>query len=977
MIKYYYMIKRFFAFTMMVAMLISASAQNIKMVSVQPTPCLKKEKDKLSQLYYLHTENKSKSAVKAHLQVQALAEKFDFDFPMIDTGNKLYNFFLPEVRSKSQATFIFTTGKDKQKIDQDLVPQKHWTIYLIQHSHTDIGYTELQNQISRNHAEYLDSVISYCRQTDNYPEGCRFMWNEEITWSTEQFINNRSSEQIKELSEWIKKGRIEIAGWYQQMSDLCSHEEIIRNLYYSNVLRKKLGCNIQSAMCDDINGFPWSCPQLFSKSGISYFSVNLNETRGKSPFDRSYPFYWKSPDGSRILLWNGEVYHYGNYGLQFHSDIYEAHLYFVNKTLLRMQERTNYPYDIVAYNISGYYKDNSEPNMAIADHVKAWYEKWEYPKIKLAVLSDFFNELESRYSSVIPEYSAAWPDYWTDGTASSAFETGINRITQPLIYSAEKISSIVSMINPNEKYPHDVLNEANRMSLLYSEHTWGAWCSISQPYAELTKGQWSIKSSYAYIAKKDADFSMVKGMNTLSRVISCNNANSIIVFNALSWNVTNWITMELPEIIIHNKEGFEVFDSRTKKKIPSQRTDNNHFMFIANEVPAIGYAVYFIKPSTKTNKELNPDNKRLTVFENKFFKLTFDSITGGISRLYDKELNVQLIDTASLYKLNQYIYENPDPADCHIDNINKCFNVLNRYSPEHADVRLKMNGEVAAIITVTSKPKMANSLTQEIIVYNTIKKIEFINNYDKIETTDPEAVYFSFPFNVPQGKFTQEIANGTMIPETEQLPGTSRDWMAVQQWLDVSNKNYSILFASIEAPMVQYGEINTGKWLEKLEINNQTVFSYAMNNYWGTNFKASQGGPHTFHFMINTCKGNLNKTGATRFGFEQFYPLTAQFVENTNAGKYPESYSFFNIDQNNIIIQAIKQAEDGNGFVVRMREICGKDTKGILSSPLLAQSKTAYLTNLLEDNQSSLPVSGGKIAVSLKPYEIITIKIKP
>jgi alpha-mannosidase len=967
--------KKLFVSILSGLLIISVSAQTLKLVSVQPTPCLKKEKDKLIQLYYLNTENKGKSAVKAHLQVQTLATKFEFDFSKIDTGIKKYEFFLPEVKSNSQTTFVLTIGKEKQTIEQELVPQKHWTIYLIPHSHTDLGYTNLQTHISRLHSEYIDSAISYIKQTDNYPEGCRFKWNEEITWSTEQFMNNRSPEQIRELAEYIKKGRIEIAGWYQQMSDLCSHEEIIRNLYYSNVLRKKLSCSIQGAMCDDINGFPWSSPQLLTKAGIKYFDIGLNGTRGKCPIKRLYPFYWKSPDGSRILVWNGEVYCYANYALHYHEG-YEAGFPNVVNELIKNQSRTDYPYDIIAFNISGYLTDNSKPNIKLSDYTKTWQEKWEYPKIKLSVLNDFFNELESRYSSIIPEHSGAWPDYWTDGTASSSFETGINRISQPSMYAAEKISSIAAMINPNDKYPYAILNEANRMSLLYSEHTWGSWGSIWQPYSEATKGQWAIKSTYAYIASNNAEDAMNTGLDKMSRNILCKNPNSLIVFNSLSWNVTNIMKMEIPEKFKNNKEELEIVDVKTKKTVPIQITGNDNFMFVANEVPANGYAVYYLRTTSKIKKEMKPADKTISVFENNYFKITFDSVTGGISKLYDKDLKAQLIDTTSSYKLNQYIYEKPDPATCHISNEEKCLKGFNRFSPEHAQIKIILSGDVATIISVKSTPKQAVLLNQEIYIYNHIKKIEIINHYNKIETNDPEAIYFAYPFNVPQGQIMQEIANGTMIPEKEELPGASRDWMAVQQWIDISNKNYGILFSTIEAPMVQYCEINTGKWLERLDITNQTVFSYAMNNYWFTNFKVSQGGEHDFRYIISSHKGDLNKVSATRFGFEQFYPLMAQYIENPNTGKYPESYSFFNIDQNNIIIQAIKQAEDGDGFIVRLREINGKETKGILSSPLLANSKNAYLTNLLEDNQNALSVSAGKIAVNIKPYEIITIRIK-
>ena len=958
-------------------MLASVSAQNIKLAKVQPTPCLKKDKDRLIQLYHISIANKGRSSVKAQLQVQTQTAKYDFVFPSVDTGTRRYDIFLPEVKSADSTLFILTSGKDRQTLAQTLVPQRHWTIYLIHHSHSDIGYTNLQSQIARSHAEYIDSAMAYCRRTENYPEGCKFKWNEEITWSTEQFLNSRTPEQISQLAEWIKKGRIEIAGWYIQMSDLCSHEGIIRNVYYGNVVKKALSCNIQSSMCDDINGLPWSSPQILSKAGIRYFSMNLNEDRARTIFTRSYPFYWQSPGGSKVLVWNGEHYMFGNFGLHIHEG-YKASFTKVVDELVKNQSRENYPYDIVAYNISGYMTDNSKPNMILSDVAKEWYDKWEYPKVKLALLNEFFSELESRYSSVIPTHSAAWPDYWTDGTASTAYETGLHRVSQPTLYSAEKFASFLSILKPQIRYPYTLLNDANRLSLLYAEHTWGSWNSIWEPFAELTKGQWAVKSTYAYISKENADVSLERSLSDLSTLVASENPEHLIVFNSLGWTVTNVVKADVPQKFKDMKTGFEVTDARTKKSVAVQFTGTDKFMFVATDVPSHGYCVYHLKPAARITKAETAANKTITGYENNFYAIKFDNMSGGLMRIYDKELKVQLVDTTSPYHVNQYIYENPKPAGCRIHNINKCDTGFSRYSPENTEITMNWSGELATKFTITSTPRMAKSLRQEIVIYNTIKRIEITNLYDKTETFDPEAVYFAFPFNVPKGTFTEEIANGTMVPEKEQLPGSSRDWMAAQQWVDVSNKNYGILFSAIEAPMIQYGAINTGTWLDTLTITNQTLFSYAMNNYWFTNFKASQEGPHTFRYVITSHRGDLNKVTATRFGSEQFNPLYAVYSDHAEKGMLPETgYSFLNIDQQNVIIQAVKQAEDGDGYIVRLRELTGKETKVTLTSPLFAESRLAYLTTITENNLNAIAVAGGKIAVTVKPYEIVTIRMKP
>lgn len=324
--------------------------------------------------------------------------------------------------------------------------------------------------------------------------------------------------------------------------------------------------------------------------------------------------------------------------------------------------------------------------------------------------------------------------------------------------------------------------------------------------------------------------------------------------------------------------------------------------------------------------------------------------------------------------MNEYIYENPIPSDCRIDRDNRCYKGFDRATPQHANIKIE-TGEVFTKITLSSQPKQAKSLKAEIILFNKIKKIEIINDYDKIETKDPEAVYFSFPFHVPQGEFTQEIADGTMIPEKEQLPHTSRDWMGVQNWVDVSNKNFGVLWSPIEALMVQYNDINTGKWLDTLEIKNQTLYSYAMNNYWFTNFKISQGGKHQFHYYISTHKKGLDKTEATRFGASQHTPLLANFI--AEPAKSANIFdSFFNVDKSNIMIQTIKKAEDKDGFIIRLRELQGTMSSVSIHSELFKNFSSAYKTSITEENIAPITLLKDELKIEVNPYEIVTLRIK-
>ena len=79
----------------------------------------------------------------------------------------------------------------------------------------------------------------------------------------------------------------------------------------------------------------------------------------------------------------------------------------------------NYPYDILAVQHSGYLTDNAPPSTKSCEMLQKWNEKYEWPKLRTAVASEFFKTVESQYADRIETVRGAWPDWWTDGFASA------------------------------------------------------------------------------------------------------------------------------------------------------------------------------------------------------------------------------------------------------------------------------------------------------------------------------------------------------------------------------------------------------------------------------------------------------------------------------------------------------------------------------------------------------------------------------
>jgi len=952
----------------------SAETEPALKFDVVPAPFFLREGGGLKQMIRILLEN-GEAETAGELAVKIGAFELRLPLDRIPPGKSERVFYIPEITEPVAAKISLKTGSSLLAAEKTFRPQRKWMIYLFHHSHTDIGYTELQTRIYKKHAEYLDEVIKYCRETDDYPDDARFRWNAETAWSIDNFIRRRPESKVRDLIGLIKEGRVEVGAWYLQLSDTFAHEELIRAVYFARELNRKYGVKITSAMNNDVTGFSWASPQILSRSGVRYFATGINETRSRAPLLRPGAFYWESPDGSRILHWNGEHYLASNYGLRLHESE-EKSVPRVAGYLAGLEERADYPYDIIALNISAWVTDNCPPGRKLSDIVRDWNTRWVYPRLRLATMNEFFGALETKYAASIPVYRLGWPDYWTDGVASTAYETGLNRVAHNTLLTAEKLAVLAAELSPEFVYPGAEIGEGYNRSMFYDEHTWGAHNSIDEPDSELARSQWAHKASFAYEASETGRALLAKGIAALAGRIRPPAEFSLAVFNPLSWVRTDVVRIALPEKLIEKKKSFRLYDGRSGNEVTFEFGDERTIFFLARDVPAFGYLVYRVS----ANDTIAPIGPKPTPaprsLENNFYRIAVDQGSGGIKSLFDKALGVELVDDSGPFRLNQYIYENPEGGRKAVDHMEKRA-IFRRASPTLATFLPGRQGPVASSLKVRMTAPGCRDLESEVLLYEGIKRVDIVNRLRKEDTEIPEAVYFAFPFKLDGGKFVFEIADGMMRPEIEQLPGTTRDWHTVQHWVEASNAERSIVWSPVEAPLVQFGEINTGKWLKKLDIRNASLFSYAMNNYWMTNFKASQGGLTTFRYALTSRAGGADPVLSGRFGWEVHAPLAAAWIPEEPAGMLEESEaSFFQVDQANVVLQALKRAEDGRGIILRLRELAGRDTEVRVTSPLWrGKIISAILTDIAEGDENPASASEDGVAVPVKAFGIQTVRI--
>ncbi len=189
--------------------------------------------------------------------------------------------------------------------------KRKWKIYVIQHSHTDIGYTQRQEKIEQYQVDFIRQAVAVCNasHSGDRPEWEGFKWTCETFWAVEKFLEQATEEEKEQFVSALRRGDIELSGSYLNMTELIDYELLGVMLAKAGKFAEPLGLQVRSAMTADINGYSWGYSQALADAGIEHLLSCIHTHHGMFALGRKqYPFYWETPKGNRILVWNGEHY---------------------------------------------------------------------------------------------------------------------------------------------------------------------------------------------------------------------------------------------------------------------------------------------------------------------------------------------------------------------------------------------------------------------------------------------------------------------------------------------------------------------------------------------------------------------------------------------------------------------------------------------------------------------------------------------
>ena len=831
----------------------------------------------------------------------------------LETG---YNvFFMPVSPAAADRDAALSVDYGRGRVERRTVrikPVARRDLYFLPHSHVDIGYSDRQRVVERKHWSYYERAIELAAKTADYPAGARFKWNVEELWAVETYLRQASPEKRAAFVDAVRKGWIGLQAMLSnELTGLCHPEELLRLTAFARTLGAECGVPVRSAMITDIPGLSWPAVTAFALSGVTYFSSGPNYMPrlydGGDRIGRTLktwgdrPFYWVTPSGeAKMLFWMAGRGYSWFHGLNL-GDLGRAPARGILDYMLELADR-GYPYSLVQvrYTVGG---DNGPPDPGLADFVRRWNEEHESPRIVIATAEEAFAELERRHGAIIPAVRGDFTGYWEDGAASTARETALARRSAERLVEAETLWSLLDPAG----YPAAAFDEAWRQVVLFNEHTWGAADSISDPDGENARDQWAYKQAFALEADRMSRELAASALQTLGPPKAKDGRLALDVVNTLSWPRS-----EIAKLSAADARPGDLVKTPDGKPVPSQRLTTGDLVFLADGVPALGAKRFFIEAGAPfvTGEAKSADGR----LANDLVSVSIDPATGAVKSYkwtFGREL--ELADPDATFGLNSYFYvPGRDPSKAQ--------------GPSNARIRPGEAGPLVASLIVESDAPGTKRLIREYILRDGSPRLEIRNLVDKLKVRDKESVHFGFPLGVPDGEMRIDLGWAEIRPEADQLPGACRDYFGVRDSVDVSNRDYGVVWVSPDAPLAEAGAmtdetpgpLGTRGWRERIEPT-RTIFSYAMNNYWHTNYKADQEGEVELRYSLVPHAG-FERAAVKRLSLEAVRPLVAV----PSSGDRPLPFSPVTISSDAIVGSSLRPAPAGKGWVIRLYNASGR-----------------------------------------------------
>ncbi|MFZ0746315.1 MAG: glycoside hydrolase family 38 C-terminal domain-containing protein [Terracidiphilus sp.] len=894
--------------------------------------------------------------LSAALLIPSISKDAAADTATLEKANDAVD--LTALDAKDQAKFDASL-KEAQATIENLRPiLQQVTLHLTGNSHIDAAWlwpwTETVDVVKRTFGTALQLMNEYPDYTYTQSAAQYNAW-----------IADKYPQMNDEIKQRIKEGRWEIVGgmWVEPDLNMPDGEAQVRSILVGKRwFQKEYGVDVRIGWNPDSFGYTWQLPQIYKRSGIDYFVTQKTAWNDTNQFPFKL-FWWESPDGSKVLTYFPHDYANNNLNpVRLSNDFTIA--------------RAHTPGLTGMMDLYGIGDHGGGPTRAILDEGVHWMQADKVvPTMKFGTAQSYFTEFEKKvvsdprvwdYDSIAKGYEppATPPDgqvaiptwkselyfeYHRGVMTTQADHKRNMRDSEEWALNAEKFASLAWL--DGSPYPGDELTEAWKKITFNDFHDLAAGSGIGIIYKEAQQDFDQVHWATNEISQK-AVKTLAAGIDT-----QVSSGVPVLVLNPLAWERSGPVTVDV-QLPSAAAGGVSVLDS-ANRVVPSQTLESNpkthsfRVLIEANKVPSLGYQVLHVVPGVKPfASDLKAEGLTL---ENSALKVTVDPQTGCITSLYDKKTSFETLAPGACGNQLQTFKDLPKDYDAW--NIDP--GTLDHFtSIDKADsVELVGKGPLRAAIRVTHTWQ-SSKFVQEITLDAGADQVDVVNDVDWHETH--VLLKAAFPLAATSNKATYEIPYGTI-----QRPTT---------------RNNSWEQAQFEVPVLRWADLGDGQHGFSLLNNSKYGYddkdnvlriSLLRSPVW-PDPEADRGHQH-FTYALYPHGGDWKQALTVRHGYEYNYKLQATQVQG-HTGSLPAQYAYVTVTPENVVLTALKKAEDANGLIFRVYEWAGKSSDVQIHVPKGATGAT--VTNLMEKPEgSTLPVADGTVTVPIHPYEILTVRV--
>ena len=801
--------------------------------------------------------------------------------------------------------------------------QRDGLLHLCGHSHLDLVYlwthAEYERKLGRTHATAL-------RMMERYPEY--------IFSQSQPQMYSRMKELYPEMYEEVKKriaeGRWEAIGafWVEPDCNLISGESMIRQILHGvNFLKEEFGITPRTAWIPDVFGNAWSMPQILVKCGLKYFVTHkMDIWNDTNPWDR-HVFWWEGPDGSRVFSTVPPTHFIGT----CEPDHLNAHWD-------KFSHKTEVPESLFCY---GWGDGGGGPDPEMLEYCKRYRH---FPGVVGGRMSTIEEGLERMHDHAVKAggdipviNDELYLEEHRGVYTTKARLKKLNRWAEILYRDAELFSSLAPV-----KYPAQEFDRGWKELLTTQFHDSLPGTHVSEAYEELLEMYDRIYG----IGNSALD----KALKSITdRIDTTGPGRPVVVFNSLRFRRDTVARIPCPEGEVH------ILDDRGNEVV-SQVTDDFEtgekiLIFEARDLPGIGFRVFHLVegPGCEHSKPVSVDDKYL---ENQRIRIAFND-RGEVISLFDKVAGRECIDPENGGNILQMFEDMPGTFDAW--DIEKHYEDTEFELPP-ASVRVLEEGPLQSSLLIQRR-FMDSDMKQRVVLSRDGRRVEFRTWINWKERH--KLLKMRFHTNIRSRRAVYDIPFATIDrPVTRNNSHEEAKFeVPAHQWMDLSQTDHGLSLLTD----CKYG----------YEARDRMI---GLTLLKGPVFPDPQSDQEEHHFIyaLYPHPGSWREAGTIDEAADLNIHAYTVIAEAHN-GTLPPVHSLISIEGDGVSLEAMKQAEASDDYVIRLVERNGSQTcvKVRCNKPV----HKVFECDLLEEDLGEVRTEEGTFEFDIKPYEIRTFRI--